>query len=66
MLEHALYTRPREFEGELSVPRAYISGDHKKIEQHKELNLKNEITQSVSQGSLRQRLIELVKNYLSS
>jgi tRNA (guanine37-N1)-methyltransferase len=42
MLEHALYTRPREFEGEL-VPKAYISGDHKKIEQHKEQS-KNDIT----------------------
>ena len=34
MLEHALYTRPREFEG-LSVPEAFISGDHKRIDEFK-------------------------------
>ena len=33
-LEYALYTRPREFNGE-PVPKAYISGDHKKIEAEK-------------------------------
>lgn len=42
MLEHALYTRPREFEGEL-VPKAYISGDHKKIEEYK-IDSKRKIT----------------------
>lgn len=41
-LEYALYTRPREFEGEM-VPDAYISGDHKRIEKHKE-DSKIEIT----------------------
>ena len=34
MLEHALYTRPREFEGQ-SIPEEYISGDHKRIEAKK-------------------------------
>lgn len=38
-LEHALYTRPREFEG-LMVPDAYISGDPKKIEEFKKLSQK--------------------------
>lgn len=33
-LEHALYTRPREFEG-MNVPEAYLSGDPKKIDQEK-------------------------------
>lgn len=33
-LEHALYTRPRDFEG-LQVPEAFVSGDHKKIEKFK-------------------------------
>ncbi|MBC77487.1 MAG: tRNA (guanosine(37)-N1)-methyltransferase TrmD [Halobacteriovoraceae bacterium] len=34
MLEHALYTRPREFEGQ-SIPEEYISGDHKRIDARK-------------------------------
>lgn len=34
VLEHALYTRPREFEGEL-VPDSLLSGSHKRIEQFK-------------------------------
>jgi tRNA (guanine37-N1)-methyltransferase len=34
LLEHALYTRPREFEGKL-VPEALISGDHKKMQAFK-------------------------------
>lgn len=34
MLEHALYTRPREFEGEL-VPEALLSGAHVQIEKFK-------------------------------
>lgn len=37
MLEHALYTRPREFEG-MQVPEALASGDHKKIEEFKKLS----------------------------
>lgn len=35
MLEHPLYTRPREFEGEF-VPEAFLSGDQKKIKAFKE------------------------------
>jgi len=34
-LEHALYTRPRVFEG-MNVPEAFVSGDHKKIKAFKE------------------------------
>lgn len=36
-LEHALYTRPRDFEG-LPVPEPFVSGDHKKIEEFKRLS----------------------------
>jgi len=43
-LEHALYTRPREFEGTL-VPEAYLSGDPKKIDAEKE-NSSDAITES--------------------
>lgn len=43
-LEHALYTRPREFEG-MSVPEAFISGDHKRIEAFKR-DSKLEMTQN--------------------
>lgn len=42
MLEHALYTRPREFEG-LTIPKEYLSGNHKKIDECKK-NSKIEIT----------------------
>jgi tRNA (guanine37-N1)-methyltransferase len=51
MLEHALYTRPREFEGEL-VPEAYISGDHKKIETYKSES-KQKITQKFRNDLLK-------------
>ena len=39
-LEHALYTRPREFEGK-QIPESLISGDHKKIEEFKEKSSMN-------------------------
>lgn len=42
LLEHALYTKPREFEG-MKVPDAYLLGDHKKIEMEKKQS-KLEIT----------------------
>jgi len=51
MLEHALYTRPREFEG-MTVPSAYISGDHKKIQEHKECS-KQEMTKYYRQDLLK-------------
>ena len=44
MLEHALYTRPREFEG-MEIPKAYLSGDHKKIDDYKKSS-KMEITKN--------------------
>ncbi len=34
LLKHPQYTRPREFEG-LPVPEELLSGDHKKIEEHR-------------------------------
>lgn len=34
LLEHPLYTRPREFNGKL-VPEPYLSGDHKRIDELK-------------------------------
>lgn len=53
MLEHALYTRPRDFEG-LSIPPEYLSGDHKKIDECKKSS-KMEITKKYRE--------DLLKNY---
>jgi len=53
MLEHALYTRPREFEG-MPIPKEYLSGDHKKIDECKKSS-KMELTKTFRKDLLERK-----------